>query len=157
MHAYGHLLVGPQAHPGPSGDVHAAGAQQHSFSHVSAAGTHTMFSYTAKLRPDTVFLDRLAGVALVQTSNTKVAAKSSDLTITFSSTAACKAAVANLTVLSAVIVIEASLFGVEPNTVYGYPVPAQIHSQVVGAAVGGGGGGPPPGLLETAICKNTIR
>ena len=122
--------MGPQAHPGASGEVHAAGVQQHSFSHVSAAGTHTLFSYTAKLHPNTVFLERLAGVARVQSSNTQVTAKSSDLTITFSSAAACKAAVANLTVVSAVIVIDASLFGVGPNTVYGYPVPAQIHSQV---------------------------
>ena len=77
-----------------------------------------------------VFLDKLDGVVAAALSGTTKGG-ASDLTVTFTTAAACTAAVANLTSVAATIIIDTEKFmGAKPNMVNGYHVPGQLAEKV---------------------------
>ena len=89
-----------------------------------------MLLLQAELAAGVVFLDKVAGVVAAVLSGT-TSGGASDLSVTFTTTAACKAAVANLTAVTATIIIDTEKFmSAKPNMVNGYHVPGQLAEKV---------------------------
>ena len=89
-----------------------------------------MHHLQAELAAGVVFLDKVAGVATAALSGTTKGG-ASDLKVTFATAASCTAAKANLTAVTATIIIDTEKFlGAKPNMVNGYHVPGQLAEQV---------------------------